>query len=170
MDGVYAFLWAVPLTLTLLLILIVLHMYRQDGNKQKLMFIISLGFAFVGGVHSMLKSAGFSTFLERSYQWSFMPITFAILLASLSTLLKMKSFDKPFRWFLGVAGLSAVMLASPFSLGAEYEMLYLVLIYTLALLAFLILLFLVVRRRDLIAFLFLLTLLSYMLTGTSFNT
>ncbi|MCS7114307.1 MAG: ATP-binding protein [Nitrososphaerota archaeon] len=163
MPNVNLLLWIILFVAVVFFILVVFQTFRRDRNKQKLMFVIGLGFALAGIVHFTLKSAGFSTFLEKSYLWSFLPITFALLIAGLHTLLNLQSFDKLFRYFLPVAGLTSVMLASPF----PTESLGFGLIYASALSASVILLFLVITRRDLIALLFMLTLLCYMLTGIS---
>lgn len=126
-------------------------------------YVVALAFTTVGNIYLILKALDVAIFLEFSYYWTFLPISFFVFELSLSSLLRLKSFDKPFKCFLAVAGLSTVMLLLPFST----EAICFPLLYLLASSSFAVLLWLVFKREDLIAFLLLLGLICYMLTGIS---
>jgi hypothetical protein len=83
--------------------------YCQDKDKRKLMFIIAFLFvspAYFGWINEELQSV---LAFEKYNAWSALPVTFAVLTTSLSTLNKNINPDALFKTFLGVTGISVVL-------------------------------------------------------------
>lgn len=108
-----ALFWTVPFAVTVVLSVFLLYLSRKDGDKRKIMFMLCFAFASVGYSHLMLQTFGVPTLWDNNYKWSFVPLTAAAMIATMSSLLKLKNFDRPFKCFLFILGASIVLLVFP---------------------------------------------------------
>ena len=113
-----ALFWTLPFVFTVALSVFLLYLSRKDGDKRKIMFMLCFAFASIGYSNLMLMRYGVPTLWDNNYKWSFVPITAAASIAILSSLLKLKNFDRPFKYFLFILGASIVLLALPSPLEA----------------------------------------------------
>ncbi|MGA9387267.1 MAG: ATP-binding protein [Candidatus Bathyarchaeia archaeon] len=108
-----ALFWTVPFAVTVVLSVFLLYLSRKDGDKRKIMFMLCFAFASVGYSNLMLQRYGVPTLWDNNYKWSFVPVTAAAMIATMSSLLKLKNFDRPFKCFLFILGASIVLLVFP---------------------------------------------------------
>ncbi|MGD0977759.1 MAG: ATP-binding protein [Candidatus Bathyarchaeia archaeon] len=92
----------------------------------------------------MLQRYGAPTIWDNNYKWSFVPITAAASIAIMSSLLKLKSFDRPFKCFLFILGTSIVFLVFP----SPAEVFRIPLLSAFGLLSLPASIYLFIKRRD----------------------
>jgi PAS domain S-box-containing protein len=160
-----AFLWTIPFAATVVLSLILLHLSRKDRDKRKIMLMLSFAFASIGYFNLMLERFGVAAPLDINYKWSFIPITAALLIATISSLLKLRKFDKPFECFLLTLSASIVFLVFP----AAAEIIRVPLLGAFGTLAFPALVYLVIKRRNNSDLMFLLAFSCFMFSGISLD-
>src|SRR4030067_947309 len=116
MDDVLitALLWGVSVVPLICLSATLGYFYCKDREKRKLMFAIALGVVCFGHLYKMLEGFGGLNVIEHSFVWASFPLLSAVAIAGLSGLLKLKSFDTPFKLFLFLLGVwfTAMMLAT----------------------------------------------------------
>ncbi len=139
-----ALFWTVPFVVTVVLSGFLLYLSRKDGDKRKIMFMLGFAFASVGYSNLMLQRYGVPTIWDNNYKWSFVPVTAAVLIATMSSLLKLKNFDWPFKCFLFSLGASIVLLVFP----SAAEVFRIPLLSAFALLSLPASIYLVIKRRD----------------------
>ncbi|MCX8177262.1 MAG: ATP-binding protein [Candidatus Bathyarchaeota archaeon] len=90
---------SVPFVASLCVALILAYLYYRDRNKRKLLFALGLFLASFSFYNSMLEILGQAP-LFKSTNWLLIPLTFAVPIAALSSIFKIKNFEKPFLMFL----------------------------------------------------------------------
>ncbi len=153
---------SIPFITSLCLSLIITYLYYKDGNKRKLLFAIGLFLSSFGFYNLMLESIG-STPRLPSANWLLIPITFAVSIAALSSLFKIKNFEKPLAIFLIGTGLSIIAFLTQFS----FESLRLALMVTFMGIAIPILTYLFMKSRDSLNLKFLLATLCFLFQGVT---
>jgi PAS domain S-box-containing protein len=108
-----AFFWAIPFVATVTVSVFLLYLSRKDRDKKKIMLMLSFAFASVGYSNLMLLRFGVASLWEASYIWSFIPVGTAGLIVVITSLLKIKDFDRPFKLYLVTLGASILLLAFP---------------------------------------------------------
>ncbi len=98
----------IPIVASLVLSFVLAYLYSKDRNKRKLVFSFGLLVSAFGFYTPLIESMGLKS-LFPSTEWLFLPISLAILIAALSSLLKIKNFDTLFIVFMigTVASLAA---------------------------------------------------------------
>jgi PAS domain S-box-containing protein len=139
-----ALFWTVPFAVTVVLSVFLLYLSRKDGDKRKIMFMLCFAFASVGYSNLMLQRFGVPTIWDNNYKWSFVPVTAAASIAIMSSLLKLKSFDRPFKCFLFILGASIVFLVFP----STAEVFRIPLFSAFAMLSLPASIYLFIKRRD----------------------
>jgi len=115
-----ALFWTIPFASTVILAFILLHLSYKDKDEKKIMFMLATAFASIGYCNLMLQHYGVPTLWTDNYKWSFIPLAAAVCITTVASLLKLKSFDKPFKCFLPILGASIVFLAIPSIAGFLY--------------------------------------------------
>lgn len=104
-DSLFLF---IPIAASLLLSFVLAYLYYKDRNKRKLVFSFGLLVSAFGFYTPFVESLGLES-LFPSTEWLFVPLSLAILIAALSSLLKIKNFNGAFIIFMigTVASLAA---------------------------------------------------------------
>jgi signal transduction histidine kinase len=104
-DSIFLF---IPIAASLLLSFVLAYLYSKDRNKRKLVFSFGLLVSAFGFYTPFVESLGLES-LFPSTEWLFLPLALAILIAALSSLLKIKNFNGAFVIFMigTVASLAA---------------------------------------------------------------
>ena len=89
----------IPIVASLALSFILAHLYTRDRNKRKLVFSFGLFVSAFGFYSPFVKSIGLEP-LFPSTEWLFVPLALAILIAALSSLLKIENFNCLFAIFI----------------------------------------------------------------------
>ncbi len=110
---VRALFWTIPFAATVAISVFLLYLSHKDKDKRKIMFMLSFAFASVGYSNLMLQRFGVATLWDKNSMWSFVPIGAAGLIAVISNLVKPKSFDRSFKFFLIALGISILLLIFP---------------------------------------------------------
>jgi len=113
MDDVLitALLWGVSVVPLVCLSATLGYFYCRDKEKRKLMFAIALAVVCFGHIYKMLEGFGGLNFIENSFVWASFPLLSAVAIASLSNILKLENFEKPFKLFLLPLGMSILFLS-----------------------------------------------------------
>jgi PAS domain S-box-containing protein len=156
-----ALLWSVSVIPLMLLTAALGYLHYKDKEKRKLMFALALGVSCVGYLYKMLEGFGGLNVIESSFQWASLPILSAVTIASLSSLLKLRDFDKPFKLFLFPLGISIFLLVT----SIHEKNVYIALCGILSTLSFIALTKLVTTKRERSDFMFLVALLFFMFSG-----
>lgn len=88
-------------------------LYRKDRDKRKMMFMLAFAFASFTFLSKILPELGSVQIVERVYYWGSLPVLSAVLIAVISSLLRLENFDKPFKAFLFMLALSLLLLFTP---------------------------------------------------------
>jgi two-component system sporulation sensor kinase A len=156
-----ALLWSVSVIPLMLLTVALGYLYYKDREKRKLMFALALGIFCLGYLHKMLEGFGGIAVIESSFQWASLPILSAVTIVVLSSLLKLRNFDNPFKLFLFPFGISIFLLVS----SIHEKTLYVALYGILSTFSFVALTKLVTTRQEKSDHMFLLALLFFMFSG-----
>ncbi len=151
---------SVPFVASLGVALILAYLYYRDRNKRKLLFAVGLFLASFSFYTSMQETLGYAP-LFKSTNWLLIPLTFAVPIAALSSLFRIKKFEKPFLIFLvgTVCSVLAVFLQ------ASFGNLRLALIVTFTSIGVPPLVYLFIKSRDSLNLQFLLATLCFLFQG-----
>ncbi len=154
----------VPFFASLILALILTYMYHKDRNKRKLVFAIGVFVSSFGFYNVLFESFGVKPIFP-SANWLFMPMTLAVLVAAMSSLFKVKDFERPFALFMTGTGLALIAYFTQFSFGS------LCLELTVAFMSFALptLIYLFAKSRDFADLNFLLATLCFLFQGIEFD-
>jgi two-component system NtrC family sensor kinase len=129
------------------------YLFQRDKDKRKLMFLLVFVFSVFIRLLEIIPGWESMPILQKTYQWGALPVTSAILIAVLSGLLNQKDFRKPFKIFLCILAASIFMIVLPLPVSPQPELLYpIISIAAISASGYLIL-----RRRELADFMFLLS-------------
>jgi signal transduction histidine kinase len=155
------FLVSTPSLSALVLSLILIYEYYKDRDKRKLMFALGFALAGVGYYSWMTQVLLGNPLMREAYGWAFFPITSAIPIAGLSSLLKIKSFETPFKVFLFAVGTSILMLVAQ----PPLEQLRIILLIFFSAISYSVLIYLITKRKDSSDLIFLLALACFTAEG-----
>lgn len=153
-------LWSIRAISMLLFVVIISYLYSKDKDKRKLMFVLGGGLAAYDLISNAFYSwIGIQT-TGQSLSWFSIPLAFAVLLAAISSLLKWERFNIPFKAFLCVLGTSISMLVikETLSFRIPNEPIYGTIIAS----SYTVLVYLVIKRREIPDVMFLLAQICYM--------
>jgi signal transduction histidine kinase len=89
----------IPIVASLILSFVLAYLYYKDRNKRKLVFSFGLLVSAFGFYTPLIESMGLES-LFPSTEWLFLPLSLAILIAALSSVLRIKNFDGLFIVFM----------------------------------------------------------------------
>ena len=156
--------FSIPLVSSIGLSLLLTYWFYKDRNKRKLLFSIGIFVSAFGYYNALLKSLG-GTPLFASADWLFVPISFAVTIAALSNLFKVKNFETPLRIFLFVTVASVTVFFTQLPL----ENLHLALMTSFLSVAIPTLIYLFIKNRDISNVIFLLATLCFIFQGITIN-
>jgi len=135
------------------------YLFQRDKDKRKLMFLLVFVFSVFIRLLEIIPGWENVPILQKAYQWGALPVTSAILIAVLSGFLNQKDFRKPFKIFLFILAASIFMIVLPLPVSPQPELLYpIISIVAISASGYLIL-----RRRRLPDFMFLLSTVCFAL-------
>jgi signal transduction histidine kinase len=155
------FLVSTPSLSALVLSLILIYGYYKDRDKRKLMFALGFALAAVGYDSWMTQVLLDNPLMREAYGWAFFPITSAIPIACLSSLLKIRNFETPFKVFLFALGTSILMLVAQ----PPLEQLRVILLIFFSTISYSVLIYLITKRKDSSDIIFLLALTCFTAEG-----
>jgi signal transduction histidine kinase len=156
--------FSIPLVSSIGLSLLLTYWFYKDRNKRKLLFSIGIFVSAFGYFNLLVKSLGVTP-LFASADWLFVPISFAVTIAALSSLFKVKNFGTPLRIFLFVTVASIIVFFTQLPLGS----LHLVLMTTFLVVAIPTLIYLCIKNRDISNVIFLLATFCFIFQGITIN-
>lgn len=112
-DSLFLF---IPLVASLTLSGILTYLYFKDRNLRKLVFALGLFLSGFGFYAPLVQSLGGTAFFV-SGEWLFVPMAFAVVIAAVSSLLKVQNFKGPFVVFMAgtLASLAIFFAQLPFA-------------------------------------------------------
>jgi signal transduction histidine kinase len=153
-----------PFVASLILSSILTYMYYRDRNKRKLIFAVAVFVSAFGFYNSVLENLGGKPIFPLTC-WLFLPMTLAVLIASLSSLYKIKHFEKLFAIFM--IGTATALTAFFTQISIESVRLVIMASFIIASIPTLIYLF--AKSRDPADLNFLLATLCFVFSGLVFN-
>ena len=145
--------------LSLVFALFFSYLFQLSKDKRQMMFLLVFVYSFFVRVPQMVPGFENSQILEKVNTWGPLPLTSAILIVVLSGLLNQKNFRKPFQVFLFSLATAIAIMVLPLPVIPQPEILYASMsIATISVSGYM-----VVRRRKLPDFMFLLAAVSFTL-------
>ncbi len=141
------------------------YLFQRDKDKRKLMFLLVFVYSFFISVLEMIPNWENSQIVQRMSMWGPLPITSAILIAVLAGLFNQKDFRKSFKAFLFILAASMFLIFLPLPITPYLEFVY----PSVSFAAILVSGYLVVRRRELSDFMFLLSTVCFALAEVGMN-
>lgn len=139
------------------------YMFYRDGDKRKLMFVLSFSFASISFIEKLLPSTGLF-FIEKLYYLGGFPLIFAVLITVAGGLRNFKTFDKPFQIFLAAFSVTVLMVFVPF----DYALPRMIGIIGLSFLAICLSAYVSLKKRKMGDVLFLLSIVAFTVAGFGF--
>lgn len=156
-DLVAALLWSFLTILTVFFAAGFGYVFYKDRDKRKLMFMLAYAFASLSYLPMIQTGWKSIWIMEKIFQWGSLPIVFAVSIAVLSSLLKLKDFDKPFKAFLFILGASISMIVVPLPVGSLHQLL----LQAITVIVFVALIYLILTRREISDLMFLLSMMCF---------
>jgi len=100
------------------------YMYHKDGDKRKLMFLLSFAFSSVYFLAEIETGLELIQRFNNFFTWSVFPMMCAFSIAVFSSVLKLKNFDKPFKIFLFILAASIFMMIVPLQVNSLQPLLF----------------------------------------------
>ena len=137
------------------------YLLQRSKDKRKLMFLLVFIYSIFISIPEMAPIFGNTQIPTNVAGWGPLPVTAAFLIVALAGLFNQKDFEKPFNIFLFLAAISTTMIVLPIPINPPSEILYPILsMATISASAYLVL-----RRRELPDFMFLLATTCFTLAG-----
>ncbi len=136
------------------------YIYHKDKDKRKLKFVLALAFASINYLSEMRLWDSTET-LKGVLRWRVLPIISAVSIAVVSSLLKLKNFDKAFKIFLFTMGASIIIIITQLPANPLQSVLF----QTMAFIIIIGLTYLYQTRKELPDLMFLLSILCFTLGG-----
>jgi PAS domain S-box-containing protein len=137
------------------------YLLHRDKDKRKLMFLLVFVYSAFIWIPEVIPGFENTQILSNIAGWGPLPITSAMLIAVLSGFLNQKDFRKPFKIFLFLLATSIFMIFLPLQVSPQSALLYPV----ISMAAILVSGYVVLRRRKLPDFMFLLSTICFTLAG-----
>ncbi len=107
----------IPFVACLTLAALLTYMYWRERNPRKIVFAIAVFLSAFGFYNPLAESLGVAP-IFLSQGWLFVPMALAVMIAALSSLLRMKDFKKPFMLFSAGTAAALVAFFTQFSFGS----------------------------------------------------
>ena len=159
-----AVLFSIPSLASIAFSIILTIWYIKDKDKRKLMFAIGILLASFG-YQSNIANATMETPILANGDWLYVPISFVVILAVLSSLLNLKNLKEPVA-FLAVASVISITLAF---IQLPVNILGLALMFSLMGSALPILVYIWAKSRDNASIAFFLSIVCFMFQGLTLN-
>jgi signal transduction histidine kinase len=137
------------------------YLYYKDRDKRKLMFTLAFAFASLAYLQNIQPEWASIQIIEKSHSWADLPTISALFIAGLSSFLRLKDFDKQFKAFLCILALSIFMIVAPLPETFAHRPIS----YGMATILFVLLIYLVLKRRQIPDLMFLFSVIFFMLAG-----
>jgi signal transduction histidine kinase len=160
-DLISTLLWALLTFLAMFLTVGFGYLYRKDGDKRKLVFMLSFAFASFSFLPKIQVEWETIQIMEKLYSWSSLPLLSAVLIAVLSSLLRLKDFDKSFKTFLFILATTTFMIIVPFPVEIIRSSLY----RGVSVIIVVALIYSILTRRETPDFMFLLSMICFISGG-----
>jgi signal transduction histidine kinase len=154
-------LWGFLTVLAMLLTVFFSYIYRKDGDKRKLMFMLAFAFGSLSFLPMMQTGLENIWIMERLHSWSPLPLLSALLIAVVSSLLRIEDFDKLFNAFLFTVATTIFMIVVPLPVKSLHTILY----QGISIIVVVVSIYLILTRREFSDLMFLLSMVCYISGG-----
>jgi PAS domain S-box-containing protein len=137
------------------------YMFRKDEDKRKLIVTVSFIFLACSTVATIIPLRSFFYFFGNLYTWGSLPIIISVLIILFSDIVQIKTFEKPYKFFLISFVVTLLIVFSPINLEIAGNLTTDV----LAVFALIISSYLLIRKRKLGNILIMLSLCSFLAYG-----
>jgi signal transduction histidine kinase len=148
--------------ITFLLEILFGYLYIKDKDKRKLMYMIAFGYVSISYLSWIQPAIKEIWILDKMIHWSAFPIISATLITTLSNALNWKNFSNPFRAFLLAFGATNVLAFAPPHAEAIFHTIF---IQVTSSILICILIYLVLKNREITTLNFLLSMICFMVAG-----
>jgi len=137
------------------------YLYYKDRDKRKLMFTLAFAFAALAYLQNIQPKWASIQIIEKSHTWADIPVISALFIASLSSFLRLKDFNKLFKAFLFILAASMLMVVVPFPETSAHTFMS----YGVGTILLVLLIYLILARRQIPDLMFLFSAIFFMLAG-----
>lgn len=150
------------ISITILLEILFGYLYIKDKDKRKLMYMIAFGYVSISYSSWIQPAIKEIWILNKIIHWSAFPIISATLITTLSGALNWKNFSNPFRAFLLTLGVTNILAFAP---PLAETILHTIFIQATSSILILVLVYLVLKKREITTLNFLFSMICFMVAG-----
>jgi len=163
MNGnlVSVLLWGFLAILTMFLAEIFGYVFYKDRDSRKLMFMLAFAFASLSYIPKMQTGWESLQIMENLWRWGSLPLVSAILIAVLSSLLKIEDFDNLYKAFLFTIATSIFMIVVPLPVNFLPSLIF----QGMSMIVIVVSIYLILTRRKISDLMFLLSIMCFTLGG-----